>query len=121
MGKSIRYINDIGISVISKYENNLIEYAQNKLLNIKGVELYSPINDRGPTLTFNFKEIHSYDLTTILDKMGIAIRSGHHCAQPLMHSLNISSSNRISLCFYNTEEEVDKFFISINKALKILL
>ena len=118
---AIDYLQKLGLQNILLYENKLINYAQTKLLDIQGVELYSPIINKGPTLTFNFKDIHSYDYTKLLDQMGIAIRSGHHCAQPLLDSLNISSSNRLSLSFYNTIEEVDKFIKSTQKALDILL
>ena len=118
---AIDYLQKLGLQNILLYENKLINYAQTKLLDIQGVELYSPIINKGPTLTFNFKDVHSYDYTKLLDQMGIAIRSGHHCAQPLLDSLNISSSNRLSLSFYNTIEEVDKFIKSTQKALDILL
>ena len=118
--EAIIYINKIGIDNISKYEETLISYAQEKLLQIKDIEIYSPKNNKGPTITFNIDNIHSYDLTKILDEMKIAIRSGHHCAQPLMNRLGISSSSRASLAFYNTTTEVDYFIESIEKALKIL-
>ena len=118
---AINYLQKLGLQNILLYENKLINYDQTKLLDIQGVELYSPIINKGPTLTFNFKDINSYDYTKLLDQMGIAIRSGHHCAQPLLDSLNISSSNRLSLSFYNTIEEVDKFIKSTQKALDILL
>ena len=81
---------------------------------------HSPKNNKGPTITFNIDNIHSYDLTKILDEMKIAIRSGHHCAQPLMNRLGISSSSRASFAFYNTLSEVDQFTDSIEKSLKIL-
>ena len=118
--EAITYINKIGINNISKYEENLISYAQKKLLQIKDIEIYSPISNKGPTITFNISDVHSYDLTKILDEMKIAIRSGHHCAQPLMKKLGISSSNRVSLAFYNTTTEIDYFIDSIEKSLKIL-
>jgi len=118
---SIEYILEIGIDAIGEYENHLANYAQEKLSNIKGIEFYSPKENKGPTLTFNFDNIHSYDYTKILDKMNIAIRSGHHCAQPLLDRLNISSSSRLSLSFYNTDKEVDRFIESTHKALDILM
>ena len=102
------------------YENELINYAQQQLLDIKGIELYSPQNNKGPTLTFNIKDVHSYDFTKVLDQMGIAIRSGHHCAKPLLDRLGKSSTRRVSLAFYNTKLEVDYFMESINKGLSIL-
>jgi len=84
------------------------------------MNIYSPKNNIGPVITFNIKGVHSYDLTKILDEMKIAIRSGHHCAQPLMRRMGISSSNRISLSLYNTSLEIDFFIDSLNKALTIL-
>ena len=117
---AINYINTIGIENILYYENELINYAQQQLLDIKGIELYSPPNNKGPTLTFNIKDVHSYDFTKVLDQMGIAIRSGHHCAQPLLDRLGKSSTSRVSLAFYNTKLEVDYFMESINKGLSIL-
>ena len=118
---AIDYLKKIGLENISSYENELIDNAQRRLLEIKGIELYSPMKNKGPTLTFNIKDVHSYDYTKLLDQMGVAIRSGHHCAQPLLDSLNISSSSRLSLSFYNTIEEVDIFFESTEKVLDILL
>ena len=118
---AIDYLQKLGLQNILLYENKLINYAQTKIIDIQGVELYIPIINKGPTLTFNFKDVHSYDYTKLLDQMGIAIRSGPHCAQPLLDSLNISSSNSLSLSFYNTIEEVDKFIKSTQKPLDILL
>ena len=118
---SIEYILEIGIDAIGEYENCLANYAEKKLSSIKGIKFYSPKENKGPTLTFNFENVHSYDYTKLLDKMNIAIRSGHHCAQPLLDSLKISSSSRLSLSFYNTHKEVDMFLGSTNKALDILL
>ena len=117
---AIDYLKKLGSQNISSYENKLINYAQTKLLDISELELYSPIINKGPTLTFNFKDVHSYDYTKLLDKMDVAIRSGHHCAQPLLDSLKISSSSRLSLSFYNTTEEIDRFIESTQKALDIL-
>ena len=118
--ESMKYIDKIGIDNISKYEENLISYTYEKLLQIKGIEIYSPKRNKGPIIAFNINNVHSYDLTKILDEMKIAIRSGHHCAQPLMNQLGVSTSNRVSLSFYNTTTEVDYFINSIEKSLKIL-
>tara|TARA_Y100001970_G_scaffold284432_1_gene401787 strand:+ start:4116 stop:5324 length:1209 start_codon:yes stop_codon:yes gene_type:complete len=119
--EAIKYISNIGISNIFEYENKLIEKAQKKLLNIEGIKIYSPNTNKGPTVTFNISNIHSYDLTKVLDEMGVAIRSGHHCAQPLMNALEVSSSNRLSLSFYNTEDEVNRFILKLNKSIDILI
>ena len=117
---AIEYIQNLGIKKLSAYENYLIKYAEQRLLGIDGIKIYSPYK-KGPSLAFNIRNVHSYDFTKLLDEMQVAIRSGHHCAQPLMRRLGISSSSRISLCFYNTKNEVDRFIESVNKALKILV
>ena len=117
---AIDYINRIGIDNILIYENDLLNYAEKKLFGIDGMQLYSKSKIKGPTLTFNIENIHSYDFTKILDQMNIAIRSGHQCAQPLLNSLGVSSTSRISLSFYNTKSEIDYFMESTNKALSIL-
>ena len=90
-----------------------------KAFNCFKSSMLTSIKENSPT--FNIENIHSYDLTKVLDEMGIAIRSGHHCAQPLMNALGISSSNRMSLSFYNTEEEINRFISLINKSIKILI
>ena len=97
------------------------DYAQNKLNDVDSIKFYNPTYNAGPIITYNFENVNSYDYTKLLDTMNIAIRSGHHCAQPLHKCLNISSSNRMSLSFYNTIEEIDSFVNATNKALNILL
>ena len=119
--EAIKFIQEIGIENVCQYETELINYSQERLLETDNLELYSPIDDKGPTLTFNIEKIHSYDFTKVLDQMGVAIRSGHHCAQPLLDKFQISSSNRVSLSIYNSFDEVDKFIYAMNKAIKILL
>tara|TARA_Y100000996_G_scaffold415540_1_gene410968 strand:- start:14186 stop:15394 length:1209 start_codon:yes stop_codon:yes gene_type:complete len=119
--EAIKYIKELGVSNIFEYENKLIKRAENQLLDIKGIKIYSPNKNKGPTIAFNIDNIHSYDLTKVLDEMKVAIRSGHHCAQPLMDTIGISSSNRISLSFYNTLDEIDSFISKINKSLDILI
>ncbi len=118
--EAIKFVASVGVDNIFKYESERIAYAQRQLLDIDKLELYSPLENKGPTLTFNFSEVHSYDFTKVLDQMNIAIRSGHHCAQPLLDSMNISSSNRASLAFYNSFDEVDKFIDAVKKSLSIL-
>ena len=117
---AIKYINKLGINNLSIYENNLLSYAEKRLLQINGMNLYSLSDQKGPALAFNIKNVHSYDLTKLLDEMKIAIRSGHHCAQPLMNKMGITSSNRASFSFYNTTGEIDNFIESIERALSII-
>ena len=118
---AIKYLEKIGIDNINNYEQQLFDYARNKLSDVDSIKFYNPTYNAGPIITYNFENVNSYDYTKLLDTMNIAIRSGHHCAQPLHKCLNISSSNRMSLSFYNTTEEIDSFVNATNKALNILL
>ena len=118
---AIKYLEKIGIDNINNYEQQLFDYARNKLNDVDSIKFYNPRYNAGPIITYNFENVNSYDYTKLLDTMNIAIRSGHHCAQPLHKCLNISSSNRMSLSFYNTIEEIDSFVNATNKALNILL
>ena len=120
LNSAIDFIKSIGIDEILKYENKLTQFIEDEMLKINGMHIYGDRNFRGPCIAFNIDNIHSYDLTKFLSEMNIAIRSGHHCAQPLMQSLGIASSSRLSLAFYNTEKEVEVFIHSMKKSLKIL-
>ena len=89
LSDAIKFITDINIDDIAQYENQLTQYIEDKIVEIDGIRLYGSKRHRGPCISFNIENIHSYDLTKIIDEMGIAIRSGNHCAQPLMSSLGI--------------------------------
>ena len=117
---AIEYLQKIGIDSINNYEQQLFDYARNKLREINSIEFYNPNHNNGPIITYNFENVNSYDYTKILDTMNIAIRTGHHCAQPLHDCLKIPSSNRLSLSFYNTIDEIDFFISATKKALQIL-
>ena len=117
---AIEYLQKIGIDNINNYEKQLFDYALTKLRDINSIEFYNPNHNNGPIITYNFENVNSYDYTKILDTMNIAIRTGHHCAQPLHECLKIPSSNRLSLSFYNTIEEIDFFISATKKALQIL-
>ena len=118
---AIDYIKSIGIKNIAEYENDLLEYTTTKILGIDGIETYACGDiDKGPVVSFNVKGVHPYDLTQILDQMGVAIRSGHHCAQPLMNIFGVEAMNRISLSFYNTKDEIDYLVDSIKKSIAII-
>mgnify|MGYP001616112548 CR=1 FL=1 len=121
LGYAIDYINKIEYKNIEDYEKNLTKYALEKLSNIKGIEIYGPKNymERGSIITFNIKGVHPHDVASILDSESIAIRSGHHCAQPLMERLKVDATNRISLCFYNTKEEIDKTINALQKVVEV--
>ena len=117
MGESIKFLLDIGFENIYSYEKKITEYAIDKLININQIKIYGESKNRGSVISFNITGIHSLDLAQFLDHKGIAIRSGHHCTQPLMKKLGISSTARVSFYFYNTIEEIDYFISSIKEAI----
>lgn len=122
-GTAIDYMHSLGVENIAKYEHQLLEYAVEKLKKIDGIEFYGndDLSKRTAVISFNLKGIHPYDVGTILDKMGIAVRTGHHCAQPIMDFCNIVGTVRASFAVYNTFEEIDFFVESVEKAKKMLL
>ncbi|PZD78439.1 aminotransferase class V-fold PLP-dependent enzyme [Mesonia sp. K7] len=119
--KAIDYLNHIGFENIKHYEDELLAYATEKLLTIEGLKIYGESNRKTSLVSFNIEGIHPYDLGTILDKMGIAVRTGHHCAQPIMDYFKIPGTVRASFYFYNTKEEIDYLIEGIIKAKKMLL
>ena len=120
LGTAIIYLNEIGFDSISKYEKLLLDYATSKLLEIDGLKIYGESNQKTAVISFNIESIHPYDLGTILDKLGIAVRTGHHCAQPIMDHFNIPGTIRASFSFYNTKEEIDIMVEAIKRA-KLML
>ncbi len=114
--EAIKYINTIGLDNISSYENSLLQYAEKQLIKIPGVHIYGSKEHKASVVSFIIEDIHSYDMGMIIDKLGIAVRTGHHCAQPLMDRLGIQGTIRASMAFYNTFEEIDIFIESIKKA-----
>lgn len=107
LGAAIDFLTDIGIENIENYENQLIKYAVERMNEIDGIDIYGP-KERAALITFNLGEIHPHDVSTILDAEGIAIRAGHHCAQPLMRWLGVTATARASFYLYNTKEDVDR-------------
>ncbi len=118
--KAINFISKIGLENIKSYEENLLDYATQKILKIKGVKIYGSSKNKTGIISFNIKEIHPYDIGVILDKLGIAIRTGHHCTQPVMKRFNIPGTARISFAIYNTKKEVDFCINAIKKAKEML-
>ena len=108
-GAAINYMNSIGFDAIASYEHELLEYATRKMNTIEGMKIYGPKENKTSVISFNIKGIHAYDLGTIIDKLGIAIRTGQHCAQPIMDFFGISGTARASFSFYNTKQEIDVF------------
>lgn len=119
-GVGIDYMNAIGFSAIAAYEHELLVYATQKLLEIEGVKIYGTSADKTAVISFNVGAIHPYDIGTILDKLGIAVRTGHHCAQPIMDYYKIPGTVRASFSFYNTKEEIDVFIEGTKKAVAML-
>ena len=119
-GAALDYINEIGLKEIENYENELLEYATKKLKEIKGLRIFGEAKNKISVISFNVGSIHPYDLGSILDKMGIAVRTGQHCAQPVMDYYEIPGTVRVSFSFYNTKKEIDFLILAINKAIKML-
>ncbi|CAH8284394.1 cysteine desulfurase/selenocysteine lyase [Mariniflexile fucanivorans] len=119
-GAAIDYMNAIGFDAISKYEHELLEHATEKLLEIEGLKIYGTSKQKTSVISFNLEGIHPYDVGTILDKLGIAVRTGHHCAQPIMDYFNIPGTVRASFAFYNTKEEIDVLVSGVKKAKMML-
>ena len=121
LGKAVEYINEIGYETIAKYEDSLLKYATSELLKIEGLKIYGESKNKTAVISFNIKSIHPYDLGTILDKLGIAVRTGHHCAQPIMDFFEIPGTIRASFSFYNTKQEIDFMVESIKRAKTMLV
>ncbi len=119
-GAAIDYMNTIGFDNIASYEHELLSYATMQLLNIDGLKIYGTAKDKTSVISFNIEGIHPYDIGTILDKMGIAVRTGHHCAQPIMDFFKIPGTVRASFAFYNTKEEIDALVKGVETAKMML-
>jgi cysteine desulfurase/selenocysteine lyase len=119
-GVALDYMNAIGFEAIRNYENELLGDATEKLLQIDGLKIYGNTSEKTAVISFNIEGIHPYDIGAILDKLGIAVRTGHHCAQPIMDFYQIPGTVRASFSFYNTKEEVDRLIEGIQKA-KLML
>ncbi|MFB9056020.1 aminotransferase class V-fold PLP-dependent enzyme [Mariniflexile ostreae] len=119
-GAAIDYMNRIGFKAIEKQERELLQYGTEKLLEIEGLKIYGTSEHKTSVISFNLEGIHPYDVGTILDKMGIAVRTGHHCAQPIMDYFKIPGTVRASFAFYNTKAEIDSLVEGVKKAKMML-
>ena len=121
-GAAIDYMNEVGFDNIAKHEHELLEYGTKRLQEIEGVTIYGPtdLTKKASVISFNIENIHPYDIGTIIDKLGIAVRTGHHCAQPIMDFFKIPGTIRASFAFYNTKEEIDIFVEAVKKAKMML-
>lgn len=121
-GTAIDYMNEVGFDNIAAQENELLAYGTQRLLELENIEIYGPndLSKKASVISFNIKGIHPYDVGTIIDKLGIAVRTGHHCAQPIMDFYKIPGTLRASFAFYNTKEEIDLMIAALKKAQMML-
>lgn len=115
LATALKYIKNIGLDSIKAYEDELLRYCTDELLKIEGLRIYGTSDKKSSVISFLVDNIHHYDMGMLLDKMGIAVRTGHHCAQPLMDELGVDGTVRASLAFYNTKEEIDQLVIGVKK------
>ncbi len=120
LAEAIKYVTEIGFENIQKQEDDLLKYITKKLLEIDGLKIYGTSKHKTAVISFNVGSIHPFDIGTLLDKYGIAIRSGHHCTQPIWEFYNVPGTIRASLSFYNTIEEIDSFVEAIKKSIRLL-
>jgi cysteine desulfurase/selenocysteine lyase len=120
LGAAINFINEIGLHKIEHYEHKLLEYGTEKLLEIEELRIVGTAANKSSVLSFLVKDVHPYDLGVLLDQQGIAIRTGHHCCQPLMDRFGIEGTCRASLAFYNTHSEIDALAKAVKRAVIML-
>jgi cysteine desulfurase/selenocysteine lyase len=118
LGAAIQYVSEIGLEAITAYERELLVYATDRLSRISGLRLIGTAKEKAGVLSFVVDGVHPHDLGTLLDNEGIAIRAGHHCAQPLMSRFGVPATARASLAFYNTKEDIDALAAGIHQAIE---
>jgi cysteine desulfurase/selenocysteine lyase len=119
LGAAIDYINSIDFQAAAAYEHELVEYAASRLADIPGVTIIGNAANRASVLSFTIENVHPHDIGTILDQEGIAVRAGHHCAQPVMQFFDVPATARASFAFYNTKDEADKLADAIQKVIEV--
>jgi cysteine desulfurase/selenocysteine lyase len=120
LGAALDYVDAIGRDAIAAYEHGLLEYAMAAMRAVPGLRLFGEARDKTAVLSFLIDGIHAHDLATLLDHEGVAVRSGHHCAHPLMQFFGVPATARASLAFYNTRDEVDRFVDAIGRVRMLL-
>ncbi len=120
LGTAIDYLNEIGFDTIATTEKELLDYGTERLSEIEGLRIYGTSKQKTSVISFNLDGIHPYDVGTIIDKLGVAVRTGHHCAQPIMDFYQIPGTIRASFAFYNTKEEIDALVEAVKKAQQML-
>ena len=119
LATALKYISDIGMENIAKHEHDLLEYATQQLLTIGKLNIYGTAKNKSSVISFLVDGVHPYDMGVLLDTMGIAVRTGHHCAEPLMRRLGVEGTVRASFAMYNTREEVDVLVSGIRRIVKM--
>ena len=119
--KSLDYLQTIGIATIGSYEQELTRYAEQQLSSLPQVHIYAKGQEKAGVISFNVEGVHPYDIGVLLDQQGIAVRTGHHCAEPLIDYLHCPGTVRISFALYNTREEIDTFIVALKRAIAMLL
>lgn len=119
LAEALRYVDQLGMDQIAAYEQELLRYATERLKAIEGMRIYGEAADKGAVISFLVGNIHHYDMGMLLDRLGIAVRTGHHCAQPLMQAMGIEGTIRASFSFYNTKEEIDVLVAGIERVRKM--
>jgi cysteine desulfurase / selenocysteine lyase len=119
LGAAIDYLNSIDLDAAFAYEHELLEYATEKLSAIEGVKIIGTAREKASVLSFTIENVHPHDIGTILDQQGIAVRAGHHCAQPVMKFFDVPATARASFAFYNTKLEVDKLADAVQKVIEV--
>ena len=119
LAEAIKYISNIGLKEIRNYENELLDYANKKLSSIENVKIFGKAQEKGPVFSFIINNVHPYDTGMVLDKLGIAVRTGTHCAQPIMNFYNIEGTVRASFAFYNTFDEIDRLQNGLLKVIQM--
>jgi len=120
LSAAIDYMQNVGIQNIADYEHELLEYANSKFKEIEGIRIIGTSANKASVISFVVEGVHHYDIGSLLDQFGIAVRTGNHCAQPLMKCMGISGTIRASFAFYNTKQEIDSFVVALNKTLNML-
>ncbi len=119
LGAALDYLEGIGYSEIHQHENELLQYATEKIKTIPGLRIIGTANQKASLISFVMQDIHPHDIGTVLDQLGIAVRAGHHCAQPLMRRFGVAATARASFAFYNTKEEIDQLVKGLHKVLEV--
>lgn len=120
LAKAIEYISALGFESIMKHEEELLAYATEQLLTLDGIKIHGTSKTKEAVISFIFEGLHPYDVGMLIDRMGIAVRTGHHCAQPLMHELGLDGTIRASFAFYNTKEDIDALIVALQRVLPML-